>query len=175
MSRHADTDDETRERLKSITDMFNEKGLTARLEQSNQAIAETLMSFESRMEQPIAALRESLAVAQLVMGRAFASSSSDASAIPLLDANASEETPSLVKALKAMGGFMAAIEERFTAVEALVREGAMAPDGPAHLASFNDGILEMRRLTHDFLDISCAITGELADHAKTDAGKVARG
>ena len=161
--------------LASLTESFNEETLVARLDQSNQAIAETLLGFESRMEQPLADLRDSIVAARGLVGHA---------AEPILVATAAvdetegDEQPfgptSLVAALNAMSGFMAAIEARYDAVESLAG-GVGAPDAsdPATLDVFSQGIVEMRRLTDEFLDISCAITGELAEHAKPQYARTA--
>ena len=148
-------------RVLALVEKQDGQDLGAKLEQSNQAIAETLLSFESRWEQPLAELREAVQ-------RIVASAQSDSAAGPG-HAGGPAATDSLVAALATMGGFMAAIEERFDALESVAEDvKAGSPDWTKSpgLATLSEGVGEMRRLTQEFLDISCAITDELASSAK---------
>jgi hypothetical protein len=148
-------------RVLALVEKQDGQDLGAKLEQSNQAIAETLLSFESRWEQPLAELREAVQ-------RIVASAQSGSAAGPG-HAGGPAATDSLVAALATMGGFMAAIEERFDALESVAEDvKAGSPDWTKSpgLATLSEGVGEMRRLTQEFLDISCAITDELASSAK---------
>jgi hypothetical protein len=161
-----------------FTESFNDDALVSRLDLSNQAIVETLLAVETRFDQPFMDLHDSIADIRSIIG----SSATTPKAIPspetTNDKDGAFDATSLAAALRTMGGFMAAIEERYSAVETLAEDvsaGVLDDHENMGLAVFNEGIGEMRRLTQEFLDISSAISGELAEHARPQLPKVAFG
>jgi len=149
--------------LRRMSDRIEELLGLHRSDDINAAIAETLLEFEGRMESPLNAIKEDLAsFRQWLDSRSVPAA---AGSEPIEDGAMFRESqsPSMTTVLKLMGGFTAAIEDRFSALERLIASDG-SPQGDPDESALGDELAEMRKLTEEFLDISSAISSELSSY-----------
>jgi hypothetical protein len=165
LAAEADATRQTSTRGAAPPEASSDVALSSRWEQFQATIAETLFTLESRWERSLVEFRESLAAMNQL--------STVHVSLPVAEKNgvshdgvSADRQHSLSAALKTMSEFTDAIEKRFVALETMaeaVKAGSREEVENGGLIAFGEQLSEMRRLTGEFLDISCAISGELEE------------